>query len=97
MKYLVWTAERRFFFQPKTKNFLHKKATLSLKDVHLAELQEKLTAQEAADVKVAAEAATVVQGHNIRRFAADAAVKQRFPLNQKATGPYTVLLVTGVR
>jgi len=97
VKYLVWTAERRFFFQPKTKNFLHKKATLSLKDVHLAELQEKLTAQEAVDVKVAAEAATVVQGHNIKRFAADVDAKQHFLLNQKATGPYTALRVIGVR
>jgi hypothetical protein len=46
--------------QLKTKNFLHKKAILSQKDVQLVEQLEKLTAQEAvADAQVAeAEAAT---------------------------------------
>jgi hypothetical protein len=76
---------------------LHKKAILSLKDVLHAEQQEKLTVQEAAVVRAAAEADMAVQDRNIMWFAAGADVKQRFLLNQKAIDLYIALIVTGVR
>jgi hypothetical protein len=47
---------------------LHKKATQSQKDAHLAEQPEKLTAHAAADVQVAAVAEAVMaveKDHNI--------------------------------
>ncbi|GBF22720.1 hypothetical protein tpqmel_0124 [Candidatus Gastranaerophilus sp. (ex Termes propinquus)] len=90
--------ERLSLSQLKTKSFLRKKATQSLKDVHLAGLQEKPTAQEAADAKVAAGAGmATAKDRNTKLSAPAVDVTQRFLLSQKPTDPCTALLATGVR
>ncbi len=85
--------ERYSRSQQKTKNFSHKKATLSQKDALLAELLEKLTAQEAVDVQ-AAEADTAAQDHNMTLFAAHVVAKLPFLLNQEATDRFSVQIAT---
>jgi hypothetical protein len=57
--------ENLLLSRPKSRNFSHKKAILNPKDVLLAGQQEKLTAQEAADVLPAvAGVDTAIQNRN---------------------------------